>query len=82
MSPLSVQKAALVLEENKKLKEKTLQIKEAAQFCSRETKELEQLLSRNQHFIQSTNTDIRKTKKLQVSGGFRPTRCRCHIRLY
>ncbi|XP_070834938.1 dynein regulatory complex subunit 2 [Chaetodon trifascialis] len=56
-------KAALSNQET--LKEKTLRRQEAEQLCSKDTKELEQLLSTKQRFLQMTNEHMRKVERLQ-----------------
>ncbi|XP_076604456.1 dynein regulatory complex subunit 2 [Chaetodon auriga] len=56
-------KAALSDQET--LKEKTLQRQEAEQLCSKDSKELDRLLSTKQRFIQMTNEHMRKVERLQ-----------------
>ncbi len=68
MSPLCGQKAALVLEDKDKLREKTLQNQEAELFCSKIREKLDRVLARDQQFIKMTNADVRAVKRLQVSG--------------
>lgn len=68
MSPLCGQKAALVLEDEEKLREKTRPNQEAEQLCSRVREKLDRVLARDQQLIQMTNKDMRTAKRLQVSG--------------
>lgn len=50
-------------------KEEILQKQEDEKVCNRETKKLDQLLSKNQQLIQSTDSEMKRAEKLQVRGG-------------
>lgn len=50
-------------------KEEILQKQEDEKVCNRETKKLDQLLSKNQQLIQSTDSEMKRAEKLQVSSG-------------
>lgn len=50
-------------------KEEILQKQEDEKVCNRETKKLDQLLSKNQQLIQSTDSEMKRAEKLQVSEG-------------
>ncbi|XP_074516906.1 dynein regulatory complex subunit 2 [Sebastes fasciatus] len=58
-------KAALVLEDKVKLKVKSVQKQDAVQLCSKETKELSQLLDTTQRLVQRTDADVKNVKRLQ-----------------
>lgn len=47
-------------------KEEILQKQEDEKVCNRETKKLDQLLSKNQQLIQSTDSEMKRAEKLQV----------------
>lgn len=47
-------------------KEEIIQKQEDERVCNRETKKLDQLLSRNQQLIQSTDSEMKRAEKLQV----------------
>lgn len=51
-----------------KSKEETLQKQEDEKLCSEEVKTLEQLLSKNKQLIERTDAEMKRAKKLQVSG--------------
>lgn len=50
-------------------KEEIIQKQEDERVCNRETKKLDQLLSRNQQLIQSTDSEMKRAEKLQVREG-------------
>lgn len=50
-------------------KEEIIQKQEDERVCNRETKKLDQLLSRNQQLIQSTDSEMKRAEKLQVGEG-------------
>lgn len=50
-------------------KEEILQKQEDEKVCNRETKKLDQLLSKNQQLIQSTDSEMKRAEKLQVRDG-------------
>lgn len=49
-------------------KEEILQKQEDEKVCNRETKKLDQLLSKNQQLIQNTDSEMKRAEKLQVRG--------------
>ncbi|XP_044022644.1 dynein regulatory complex subunit 2 [Siniperca chuatsi] len=58
-------KVGLVLEDTEKMKEMSLQKQEALELCGRETQVLSTLLSTHRRFIQMTDADMKKVKRLQ-----------------
>lgn len=61
------QRAALVVEDKGKLKEKALENQEAQQLFDKEAKELDSLLSRNNNYMKTAEMAEKAVKELQVS---------------
>lgn len=48
--------------------EQNLQKQEDEKLCTHETKRLEEFILTNKHLVQATNNEMKRVKRLQVSG--------------